>query len=69
MLKDRSAYATIPVADMDRAKKWYEDKLGLTPTREHEGGSEYEVGSGTRFTLYPTSNAGKGAQHAHVILR
>lgn len=59
MLKDRSAYATIPVADIDRAKQWYEEKLGLTHTREHEGGAEYEVGNGTRFTLYPTGNAGQ----------
>ena len=35
MLSDRRAHATIPAADMERAKRWYEEKLGLRPTREN----------------------------------
>ncbi|MBT3396732.1 MAG: VOC family protein [Alphaproteobacteria bacterium] len=58
-LKNHSVHATIPAADMDRAKAWYSEKLGLTPTRETPGGSVYEVGSGTFFLLYPTPNAGQ----------
>lgn len=59
MLNNRRAYATIPVTDMDRAKRWYDEKLGLKPTRENEAGNLYETGGGTGFFLYPTSNAGK----------
>ena len=29
MLSDYPAVATIPVTDMNRAKKWYAEKLGL----------------------------------------
>jgi catechol 2,3-dioxygenase-like lactoylglutathione lyase family enzyme len=59
MLTDHRAYATIPAADMDRAKRWYKDKLGLAPTTEDENGAIYRVGGGTGFMLYPTPNAGK----------
>jgi catechol 2,3-dioxygenase-like lactoylglutathione lyase family enzyme len=59
MLTNDRAYATIPAADMDRAKRWYKDKLGLAPTREDELGATYKVGGGTGFVLYPTPNAGK----------
>ena len=58
-LKDHSVHATIPAADMDRAKAWYSEKLGLTPAREVVGGSIFEVGGGSRFLLYPTANAGQ----------
>lgn len=59
MLADHRAYATIPAADMSRAKSWYKDKLGLAPTMEDEAGCFYKVGGGTSFMLYPTPNAGK----------
>jgi len=58
MLKDLKLHATIAVKDLDRARKFYEEKLGLTPYLDSEGGLLYEVGGGTRFLLYPTSNAG-----------
>jgi catechol 2,3-dioxygenase-like lactoylglutathione lyase family enzyme len=59
-LKDHTVLSTIPAADMDRAKAWYSEKLGLTPAREVVGGSIYEAGGGTQFLLYPTPNAGQG---------
>jgi catechol 2,3-dioxygenase-like lactoylglutathione lyase family enzyme len=59
MLGSRRAFATIPAADIDRAKRWYEEKLGLRPTRENPAGISYETGGGSGFLLYPTSNAGK----------
>ena len=59
MLTDHRAYATIPAADMSRAKSWYRDKLGLTPAKEDEMGCIYNVGGGTSFLLYSTPNAGK----------
>ena len=59
MLSGHRAYATIPAADMNRAKSWYKDKLGLTPAMEDEMGCMYHVGQGSSFLLYPTPNAGK----------
>ena len=34
MLADKAAMATIAVSNIDTAKKFYEDTLGLKPTRE-----------------------------------
>ena len=63
MLKDLQAHATIPVSDVGRAKLWYEEKLGLTPSSETPGGLMYECGQGTRFALYPSPEfAGKAGQ-------
>jgi catechol 2,3-dioxygenase-like lactoylglutathione lyase family enzyme len=61
MLSDCQVHTTIPVADMERAISWYEEKLGLKPMRQIPGGVMYEVG-GSRFVLYPTPNAGKAPQ-------
>jgi catechol 2,3-dioxygenase-like lactoylglutathione lyase family enzyme len=49
--------ATLPAADIDRARTWYEEKLGLVPVKEFEQGLRYESG-GVNFELYPSSFAG-----------
>ena len=49
---------TLPASDIERAKAWYLDKLGLTPVSEDPGGVEYELESGTGFTVYPSQFAG-----------
>ena len=59
MISQKRAYSTLPAADMDRAKRWYQEKLGLTPVSDSEVGSVYELGGGTGFLLYPTPNAGQ----------
>jgi catechol 2,3-dioxygenase-like lactoylglutathione lyase family enzyme len=59
MLSDRRVYATIPAANLERAKRWYEEKLGLKPRAEEAMGAIYDLGGGTGFLLYPTPNAGK----------
>lgn len=51
--------ATLPAADMERAKAFYRDKLGLTPTEESPDLVAYECGGGTGFMLFPSPNAGK----------
>lgn len=59
MLSDRRVYATIPANNLERAKRWYEEKLGLKPRTEEAMGAIYDLGEGTGFLLYPTPNAGK----------
>ncbi len=55
---DAPMFATLPAADMARAKEWYRDKLDLKPVEEAPmGEAMYETG-GTRFMLYPSPNAG-----------
>jgi len=54
-------FATIPALDMERAKRFYADTLGMRITRETPGGIEFESG-GVRFDVYPTAT-GAGAGH------
>jgi catechol 2,3-dioxygenase-like lactoylglutathione lyase family enzyme len=49
---------TLPASDLERAKRWYEETLGLTPARESAfGGAEYEAG-GSEFLIYESQFAG-----------
>jgi predicted enzyme related to lactoylglutathione lyase len=58
MLQNAPIYAYIPAKDVARARKFYEEKLGLKPKQEIAGGVAYEFGKGTGCFLYPTPNAG-----------
>jgi catechol 2,3-dioxygenase-like lactoylglutathione lyase family enzyme len=58
MLQHAPMYAYIPAKDVARARRFYEDKLGLKASREIAGGVVYEFGKGTACFLYPTPNAG-----------
>lgn len=58
MLHPFPMYAYIPARDMARARKFYEDVVGLTPKRETNGGVVYEFAGGTACFLYQTPNAG-----------
>jgi catechol 2,3-dioxygenase-like lactoylglutathione lyase family enzyme len=51
-------YAYIPVANLARARQFYEQKLGFKPARELAGGVVYEFGDHTACFMYPTPNAG-----------
>ncbi|MGH8662660.1 MAG: VOC family protein [Burkholderiales bacterium] len=58
MLQSSPMYAYIPVRDVSRARRFYEQKLGLKPKQEVAGGVVYEFGDRTACFLYPTPNAG-----------
>jgi predicted enzyme related to lactoylglutathione lyase len=51
-------YAYIPVKDVARARQFYEEKVGLKPKQEIEGGVVYEFAEHTAAFMYPTPNAG-----------
>ena len=52
------AAATLPAADIGRARKFYTETLGFTPTRESEFGITFELSGGTGVFLYPSEFAG-----------
>ena len=58
MLQNSPMYSYIPAKDVARARKFYEEKLGVKPKQETAGGVVYEFGNGTACFLYPTPNAG-----------
>lgn len=59
MLKDKSTYTTIPVSDVGRARRFYEETLGLKPDMVTEGGVMYRSGS-TQFFVYPSAFKASG---------
>jgi len=58
MLMNSPIVPYIPVADMARARKFYEGKLGLKPREEYAGGVIYECGNGSWVFIYPSAGAG-----------
>jgi len=54
------AHTTLPAADLERAKQWYQEHLGLIPVEDAPGGVFFEAGGGSRFALYPTPNPTRG---------
>ena len=51
--------ARLPAQDLDRARRWYADKLGLHPTEERPGGLRYRCGS-THFSLFASTGRPSG---------
>jgi predicted enzyme related to lactoylglutathione lyase len=60
MLHHSTVEANIPAADLDRARAFYSDRLGLTLVTEY--GAEalrYQTAGGTFFNVYRTPYAGQ----------
>jgi hypothetical protein len=49
MLDTATIHAYIPVSDVLRARKFYEETLGLKPRSLYAGGAIYECGGATAF--------------------
>ena len=65
MLNDSTVEANIPASDLTRARDFYADKLGLTPSQEFgEEQLAYRTAGGTAFNIYRTQYAG---QAGHTI--
>jgi catechol 2,3-dioxygenase-like lactoylglutathione lyase family enzyme len=55
MLSDAGVVTTLPVSNLERAKRFYREMLGLHPLQELPQGLLYECADGGRFLLYPTA--------------
>ncbi|MDQ3954939.1 MAG: VOC family protein [Actinomycetota bacterium] len=60
MLDISDVFATIPAQDLERAKAFYADKLGLKPDEERPEGLRYVCGQG-HFLLFKSSGEPSGA--------
>ena len=58
MFSDQMSAAMLPASDMERAKQWYMDHLGLKPEYEDPNGIQFMTGDGTQFWVYPSQFAG-----------
>jgi catechol 2,3-dioxygenase-like lactoylglutathione lyase family enzyme len=61
------AAATLPVADLDRAKGFYGGTLGLSSVMEDGGGVLYKAGSAHVF-VYPSEYAGSNGATAATFV-
>ena len=52
MLASSPVAPTLPVKDLSRARKFYEDKLGFEPTEVSSSGVLYKCGKGTSLFIY-----------------
>jgi catechol 2,3-dioxygenase-like lactoylglutathione lyase family enzyme len=59
MLKDGRVATRLPVRDLEKARAFYSEKLGLEPAEEREGGLLYRCG-GTEFALFTSTGAASG---------
>lgn len=65
MLGNYDAQATLAVRDVDEAKKFYEETLGLEKVSEEPGGITYKAGN-TKIFVYPSQYAGTNKATAVV---
>ena len=59
MLEDGRVATRLPAQDLDRARRFYSEKLGLEPSEERPGGLLYRC-SGTEFALFASAGAASG---------
>ena len=55
-MRVRHVATRLPAQDLERARRWYAEKLGLDPAEERPGGLRYECGDSV-FVLF--ASAGK----------
>jgi catechol 2,3-dioxygenase-like lactoylglutathione lyase family enzyme len=58
MLTGFKVYAVLPSSDLERARTWYEQKTGTTPTMSDPAGLWYECAEGTWFVVTQSAYAG-----------
>jgi catechol 2,3-dioxygenase-like lactoylglutathione lyase family enzyme len=59
MLKDGSVATRLPAQDLERARAFYAEKLGLEPIEEREGGLRYVCAAG-EFALFESAGTASG---------
>jgi catechol 2,3-dioxygenase-like lactoylglutathione lyase family enzyme len=58
MLSEFPISSRAAAIDLDRARRWYDERLGMVPEREDPGGLWYRFGGETWLYLYATPSAG-----------
>ena len=59
LLESAKVATRLPAQDLERARRFYAEKLGLEPVEERPGGLKYRCGSGT-FVLFVSTGAPSG---------
>ena len=59
-LNEAPFFPTLPAKDIERAMRWYEEKLGLTPVMDLGFGGQVYRSGGSTWIIYQTPSAGTG---------
>jgi catechol 2,3-dioxygenase-like lactoylglutathione lyase family enzyme len=60
LLRNGRVATRLPAGDLDRARRFYAEKLGLEPTEERPGGLLYRCAAG-EFALFQSAGAASGS--------
>jgi catechol 2,3-dioxygenase-like lactoylglutathione lyase family enzyme len=60
MLNNAHVATRLPAQDLERARRFYADRLGLEPAEERPGGLLYRAADGTEFALFASAGAASG---------
>jgi catechol 2,3-dioxygenase-like lactoylglutathione lyase family enzyme len=66
MLENAKVATRLPAQDLDRARAFYSEKLGLDPVEERPGGLRYECAEG-EFALFQSTGEPSGA-HTQIAI-
>ena len=58
-LVDSDVATRLPAQDLERARRWYREKLGLDPVEERPGGLRYKCGA-TFFVVFQSTGRASG---------
>ena len=68
MLERALVETTIPAQDLERARAFYAEKLGLTPRSEGPIGLRFRLANGTRFRLFRSGGKASGMHTQMAIM-
>jgi predicted enzyme related to lactoylglutathione lyase len=67
---ERADFVSVPVQDMERAKRFYSETLGIHSPNLDKGWPEFETGSVSLYLVDPTQFGDEFKPHgAHIALR
>jgi catechol 2,3-dioxygenase-like lactoylglutathione lyase family enzyme len=66
MLENATVATRLPAQDLDRARRFYSEKLGLEPAEERPGGLRYLFGK-TEFVLFQSAGEPSG-EHTQMAI-
>ena len=67
---ERTDFVSVPVQDMERAKRFYRDTLGMHSPSWDDGWPEIETGNVSLYLVDPTRVGGEFSPHvAYIALR
>ena len=67
---ERADFVSVPVQDMERAKRFYSEMLGIHSPNLDEGWPEFETGNVSLYLVDPTAFGEEFRPHgAHIALR